>query len=345
MKRLLSLTAAAVFGVAGCSSTLSTPPQPPPTSSPAGLSVDTQRIEAQSGIAVAEALQVASLSTAVLEGLPLGGGGLPTGKCVKGVKSTIQVLNPEQLQVTIDAFYDSACKTRFANASLKTTYFPTGNLEIAGTSIAYDTRGRAVAYATLSTNGTAGPAGATTVTTGTLSQKRSGTPQLTFGLSCTLALKNDCGFGAVVASISSTAQSLGVTATLDGFTGNGAASGTASIEAYSAAPGKLKLKQGSGNSWSVLGGKLLASPAGTFHENVNPTSLEATGNIALKDTKANANIALNFDTRTGISKGAIQTIAPPSPQSNFSTDATGSGAIAYSSGPGGLIRFFIIIPQ
>jgi hypothetical protein len=342
MHRLHPVALITAIALGGCSSTISSTPPPQPTSSPSGLSIETQRIEAQAGITVAEAIQIASLSTSVLEQLPLGGGTLPSGACKNGVESTIKVLNPEQLQITIDAFYDSACKTRFAHASLKTTYFPSGTLIIDGTSTAYNTRGRAVGFAAFTTNGTATPAGAQLTTTGTISQKRNGPAQLAFGLSCTLSSKNDCGFGGVIASIPSTAQSLGVTATLDGFTGNGAASGTASLNAYAAAPGKLKLKQGSGNAWIVRGGKLLASPAGTFDENVNQKSLNATGKIDLKDAAANARVTLNFETRTGISKGEVQTIAPASPASSFSTDATGTGAIAYSSGPGARILFFIV---
>ncbi len=282
------------------------------------------------------------MSTAVLQQLPLGGGTLPTGKCKDGIESTIQVLNPEQLQVAIDAFYDSACKTRFAHASLKTTYFPSGTLIIDGTSTAYNTRGRAVAFAVFATNGTASSAGAQLVTTGTMSQTPTGPAQLAFGLTCTLSSKNDCGFGAVIASVPSRSQSLGVTATLDGFTGSGAANGTASLNAYAAAPGKLKLKQGSGDSWIVRGGKLVASPAGTFDETVNQKGLNAVGNIDLKDAAANARVTLNFETRTGISKGEVQSIVPASPSSSFSTDATGTGAIAYSSGPGAGILFFLV---
>ncbi len=342
MKSLPPLALITAIALGACSSTLATPP-PQPTSSPSGLPVETQRIEAQAGIVVAQGIQLASLLTAVLEQLPLGGGTLPNGECKNGVETTIKVLNPEQLQVTIDAFYDPACKTRFAHASLKTTFFPSGTLVIDGTSTAYNTRGRAVGFAAFTTNGMVSSTGAHAVTTGTVSQKRNGPAALAFGLTCTLSSKNDCGFGGVVASIPSLSQSLGVTATLDGFTGNGAASGTASLNAYTAAPDKLKLKQGSGDSWIVRGGKLVASPTGTFEENVNQKSLNATGKIDLKDTAANARVTLNFDTRSGISKGEVQSIAPAALESSFSTDATGTGAIAYSSGSAGRIVFFIIL--
>lgn len=337
MNRLPALALITAIALGACSSTISTTPRPQPTTTPAILSIETQRVEAQAGIAVAQGIQLASLLTAVLEQLPLGGGTLPTGACKNGVETTIKVLNPEQLQVTIDAFYDAACKTRFAHASLKTTFFPSGNLTIDGTSTAYNTRGRAVGYAAFTTTGIVSSTGAHAVTTGTLSQKRNAPAQLAFGLTCTLSSKNDCGFGAVIASIPSAAQSLGVAAILDGFTGNGAASGTASLNAYAAAPGKLKLKQGSGDSWVVRGGKLVASPAGTFDETVNQKSLNAVGNIDLKDTAANASVALNFETRTGISKGEVRSITPATLYSSFGTDATGTGAIAYSSGPGGRI--------
>ncbi len=342
MNRIALVALITAIALGACSSTLATPP-PQPTSSPSILPIETQRIEAQAGIAVAQGLQLASLLTAVLEQLPLGGGVLPTGECKNGVETTIKVLNPEQLQVTIDAFYDHTCKTRFAHASLKTTFFPSGNLIIDGTSTAYNTRGRAVGFAAFTTNGTVSSTGAQATTTGTISQKRNGPAQLAFGLSCTLASTNDCGFGGVIASIPSLSQSLGVTATFDGFTGSGAASGTASLNAYSSAPSKLKLKQGSGNSWIVRGGRLVASPTGTFEENVHQKSLNAVGKIDLKDTAANAGVTLNFETRTGISKGEVQSIAPAELASSFSTDATGTGAIAYSSGPAGRIVLFIIL--
>jgi hypothetical protein len=337
-----SATIFAAVVLNGCTTALSSV-TPTPTSSPSILSIETQRVEAQAGIAVAEGIQAASLFAAVLERLPLGGGGLPNGECRNGVETTITVLNPEQLQVTIDAFYDASCKTRFVYASLKSTYFPSGTLIIDGTSTAYNTRGRAVSYAAFTTNGTVSSAGANLVTTGTVSKARLGPPELAFGLSCTLASTNDCGFGGVIAAASPN-QSLGVSATLDGFTGSGAASGTASVTAYTAATGKLKLKQGSGNAWNVTGGTPVASPAGTFEESVNSKALTTAGKLDLKDAVANARVTLNFATQTGISKGQIQSIAPASPYSSFSTNATGTGAIAYSAGPGERILFFVIVP-
>ena len=159
MNRIALVALITAIALGACSSTLATPP-PQPTSSPSVLPIETQRIEAQAGIAVAQGIQLASLLTAVLEQLPLGGGVLPTGECKNGVETTIKVLNPEQLQVTIDAFYDPTCKTRFAHASLKTTFFPSGNLIIDGTSTAYNTRGRAVGFAAFTTNGTVSSTGA-----------------------------------------------------------------------------------------------------------------------------------------------------------------------------------------
>jgi len=343
-RRLWLLALAATIGLGGCSSTLSSTPLEP-TATPFGLSIETQRVEAQAGIAVAEGLQVASLLTAVLEQLPLGGGRLPTGECKNGVETTIDVLNPEQLKVTIDAFYDSACKARFVHASLKTTFFPSGTLVIDGTSTTYNRRGRAIGYAAFITNGTVSSSSAHAVTTGTVSKTPAGPALLAFGLTCTLASKNDCGFGGVIDSVSSLSKSLGVTAAIDGFTGSGAASGTASINAYAGAPSKLKLKQGSGDSWIVRGGTLVASPAGTFDEQVNQKSLNVSGKIDLKDAAANARVTLDFATRIGISKGEVRSIAPAALAASFSTDATGTGATTYSSGSGDRIVFFVILPS
>lgn len=339
MIRRIAAALACAASLAACTSaTVGTTPTPEPA---AGLSVGTQRVEAQAGIAVAEGIQMASLFAAVLEQLPLGGGTLPTGKCEDGVKSTIKVVNPEQLLVTIDTFYETSCKTRFTASTFQTTYFPSGTLRIAGTSTAYSTRGSAVAYATFSSDGTATPSGAQLVTTGTVSQTPHGAAQLSFGLTCTLGTANECGFGGI-APDASLAESIGATATISGFTGSGNATGKTAVKAYSAALGALKLAQGSGNSWTVRGGALVASPAGTFTESVDRAGLDATGTLQLSDSPNNAGAGLAFATRSGISQGRVDSLSPAASFSSFSTDATGTGSIAYSQGPGARILFFII---
>jgi hypothetical protein len=339
MRTPTALLLAATFALAGCTSaTVGTVPAPEPST---GLSVETQRAEAQAGIAVAEGIQVASLLTAVLQQLPLGGGTLPSGACKDGVEITVTVLNPEQLKVVVDAFYDAACTARLAHALLKTTFFPSGTLVIDGASTAYDTRGDAVAYARFTTNGTVASTGAHAVTTGTVSRTPAGPAQLQFGLTCTLAATNDCGFGGVVA-VASRSQSLGVAAALNGFTGKGAANGTVSLKGYGGALGALTLKRGGGDAWTVRGGSLIASTAGTFDERVNQKGLDVTGHLHLKDPAANAGVSLAFGTRTGISHGAVDSLTPAKLYATFGTDATGTGSIAYSQGPGGRIVFFII---
>jgi hypothetical protein len=341
MRAGLVLTLAAVFALGACSSATVgvTPTSAPPAP---GLSVTTQRIEAQAGIAVAQGIQVASLFTALLKQLPLGGGSLPTGACEDGIESTIKVLNPEQLQVNVNAFYEKSCKTIFIRAILKTTYFPSGTLEIAGTSTTYSPSGKAVAFGTISTNGTALSTGVNAVTTGTISQTPTGPAELSFGLSCTLAATNDCGFGGLVPAASSQ-QSLGVTATLDGFTGSGTVkNGTATVAAFTGKPGGLKLSQGSGNTWQIHGGTPVASLAGTFDETVDAKGLNASGSENLQDATAGAAVALDFGTRTGIARGVVNGLSPAKSYASFSANAAGTGAIDYSDGSSGQILLFII---
>ena len=121
MRNVAALTLAAACTLAACtSSTVGVTPSP----GPSGLSVGTQRAEAQAGIAVAEGIQIASLLTSVVQQLPLGGGTLPDGSCKNGVETTVKVINPEQLSVRILVFYEASCKTLFTRALLKTTFFP-----------------------------------------------------------------------------------------------------------------------------------------------------------------------------------------------------------------------------
>ena len=61
-----------------------------------------------------------------------------------------------------------------------------------------------------------------------------------------------------------------------------------------------------------------------------------------QDAGNNAAVTLSFGTRTGIKNGDVSSISPAKLYSTFSTDETGTGAIAYSEGPAARIVFFII---
>ena len=134
-----------------------------------------------------------------------------------------------------------------------------------------------------------------------------------------------------------------MSATLTGFTGSGKSSGTVAVAGYSGAPGTLTLKQGSGDSWTIGGGgEPIVSQKGTFSENVNGKTLNVDGKLAVQDSGNNAAVTLSFGTRVGIKNGDVNSITPSKLYSTFSTDETGTGAIAYSAGAAGRILFFII---
>ena len=163
---------------------------------------------------------------------------------------------------------------------------------------------------------------------------------MSFGLTCTYAATNACGFGGVVPVSSS--QELGVSATLKGFTGYGSSSGTVALSGYTGAAGGLTLAQGSGDRWTIAGGALVVAQKGTFDETVDAKSLNVDGKLAVQDAGNNAAVTLSFGTRTGIKNGEVSSISPSKPYASFSTDETGTGAIAYSEGPAARILFFII---
>lgn len=324
------------FALTACTAS-SNPPAPAP-----GLSKAAQRAQAQASMAIANGIGAASLIGVVLQSFkvtPLAASAKPV--CTDGVETTLKVTTPENLTLTIDAFYDSICTKRLNHAVLAFTIFPPGLLSIAGKSTTYATSGKPVAYATLATKGKLGVTDQTT-TTGTISTSPGGPAVAAFGLSCTLAATNRCGFGGV-ATISPS-QALGVTSTLDGFSTSGTHTGTVALLAYQGAPGTLKLVAGKGNAWAISGGTLAAAQTGTFLESVDPNSLEANGTLAMSDSQAGASTALAFGTRTGIAGGFVAQTATSKHFATYSANAAGSGSIDYSNGSTGNIALFIITP-
>jgi hypothetical protein len=346
MRNILTFMLVSSFALSGCTSaTVGTTPAPEPT---ATMSVATQRLEAQTSIAVAQGIHAASLLTAALadiQNVLSGKTQPPDGTCKDGVERTVVMTGPASIKATVDVFYDLACTQKLSQsvltAALTVGTNPLYTVVIAGKAVIFNSRGRRVGFGTIANTTTVSSTGVTqSVSNGTISNKPNGGVGLTFGMTCTYANANTCGFGGIVPVSSS--QSLGVSAILSGFTGSGKSNGTVSITGYSGSAGGLKLAQGSGDSWKITGGSPIVSQKGTFDENVNQKSLDVQGNLAVKDGGNNAAVTLSFATRSGIKHGDVSSISPSKLYATFSADETGTGAIAYSEGPAGRIRFFII---
>lgn len=348
MRNVFTLLVVSSFAFAGCTSaTVGITPTPAPSP---GMSVTTQRLEAQAAIAVAQGIHGASLLTAALSGIQgvlSGKVPPPDGTCKDGVERTVVITSPTSLTATVDVFYDKACTQKLSHsvltAALTVGTNPLYTVAISGKATIYNARGRHVGYGSIANTTTVSSSNVTqSVSTGTISSKPNGHGiPLSFGLTCTYAATNTCGFGGVVPVSSS--QALGVSAILKGFTGSGTVTGgTVSLNGYTGAPGGLTLAQGSGDRWTISGGTLVVAQKGTFDETVNAKSLNVDGKLAVQDAGNNAAVTLWFGTRTGIKNGDVSSISPAKLYSTFSTDETGTGAIVYSEGPAARIVFFII---
>jgi len=348
MRNTLMLLLVSSFALAGCTSAaVGTTPAPAPTST---MSVTTQRLEAQAAIAVAQGIHGASLLTAALsdiQGVLSGKVPPPDGTCKDGVEKTVVVTSPTSLTATVDVFYDKACTQLLSHSQLSASLTigtnPLYTVAITGKATIYNSRGRHVGYGSIANTTTVSSSNVTqSLSTGTISSKPKGQgTAMSFGLSCTYSTTNTCGFGGVVPVSSS--QELGVSAIIKGFTGNGTVSdGTVSLSGYTGAPSGLTLAQGSGDRWTIGGGTLVVAQKGTFDETVSAKTLNVDGKLAVQDAGNNAAVTLSFGTRTGIKNGDVSSISPSKPYASFSTDETGTGAIAYSEGPAARILFFII---
>lgn len=289
----------------------------------------------------ANGVQVASVLAAVLNSLAAGAGSSASGPgpCKNGVRITKQPISSTAIKFTVDVFYDVNCKTIFNHAVLNVALTSPSSIHIDGKTTTYDANGNAVAFGTLqnSTSTTTGHS----VTTGSISASRNGTAALQFGLSCTFAQKNACGFGGI-APLPALSQSLGVTASLQDFVAAGPSSGTVAMTAYAGSLNGLKLSSGTGNSWKISGGSKVTDLAGTFKEQVNAKSLNVTGSVVLKDHMLDATTSAAFDTRTGIGSGVVTQTSTGKHFGSFSTDAAGTGSMQYSDGSSSSIIFFII---
>ncbi len=340
MRRLLLLLIVASL-IASCSSTVNAVPTPTPTD--IGLSVATQRLEAQAGMAVANGVQAASLVAVLLSSL----GAFATGPapatapvCKNGVEVTIVPITPEKFAATIGLFYDPACRTLLARAQLTVLAFPGTSLAVTGTQTTYDRAGKAVGYGTISNATTLGTT-TKAVTRGTLATSPSGPPVLSFGLTCTYASANACGFGGIVALGGQ--NQLGVTASIENFVASGSVNdGTVRVHGYTSSSASLRLAQGSGIYWTVGGGTLAASLTGTFTENVDPKAFAVDGSLALNDALLNATTTLTFGTRSGIGHGAVAETSSGKTYARFATNPVGGGTIHYSDGTSGNITLFIV---
>jgi hypothetical protein len=349
MRNILTLLLSCSFALAGCTSaTVGTPPAPAPQPTPT-LSVATQRLEAQTAIAAAQGIHAASLLTAALSDIQNVLGGKvkpPDGTCKDGVEKTVTIVSPTSLIATVDVFYDLKCTQKLSQSSLTAGLTigtnPLYTVAIVGTAKIYNSRGRKVGFGAISNTTTVSSSGVTqSISKGSISNAPNGKgTTLTFGLSCTYAKTNTCGFGGIVPLSSS--QSIGVTATLKGFTGNGTVTdGQVAVTGYTGGA-HLLLMQGSGDGWTIGGGKVAVSQKGSFTETVIGKRLDVNGTLDVTDHRNNAAVTLAFGTRSGIKNGDVSSITPSEPFASFSTDETGTGAIAYSEGPAARILFFII---
>jgi len=344
--RAFVLCIVASLALSACSSSSS--PAPAPTPKP-GLSVDNQRLAAQAAIVTANGIEVASTLAAVLNALLAGGQSSATGPgpCNNGVRITKDQLSSAKFRVTIDAYYDPKCATIFSDAVLTVTLTSASSFDISGLMYTHDPAGKVVAYATL-TNQTKLASTTTSVTQGNIRVKNG--PSAQYGLSCSLATNNTCGFGGVV-PIPSLKQSLGFVSSLQNFVASGSSkNGVVNATAYTGATDTLKLHQGSGTSWKISGGSRAGVLSGTFKEKVDAKALDVDGSVLLNtagkpgviDDGQAATTAVSFGTRSGIAQGTVRQTSSGKRFATFSTDAVGSGAIDYSSGSTGTIAFFIV---
>lgn len=294
-------------------------------------------------MAVANGIQAASLIAVLLGSLgataPAPVAATPP-TCKNGVEVTIVPITPEKFTATIDLFYDPACKAILSRALLTVLAFPATKISVNGTQTTYDRSGKAVGYGTIANTTTLGTT-TTAVTRGTLAATPSGPPILSFGLTCAYAATNACGFGGIAALGGQ--NQLGVTASIENFVASGSANdGKVTLHGYTSSAGSLRLARGAGNFWTIGGGALAASLAGTFSENVNPKAFSVDGSLALKDALLNATTTLTFGTRSGIGHGAVAETSSGKSFAAFATDAIGDGTIHYSDGSSGTVVLFII---
>jgi hypothetical protein len=348
MRNVLTLLLVSCFAFAGCNGSTNgtNPPAPAPVP---GLSVTTQRLVAQAAISTAEGIHIVSLFTAALadiQGVLSGKVPPPDGTCKNGIEKTVVMTSPTSLKATVTVFYDVACTQKLSHAVFTAVLTlgtnPPIKVGVVGNVTIYTPRGAAVAFGSLTNTTTQSSSGVTrSISSGTFSNKPKGGAVLAFGMTCTYSKTNTCGFAGILPVSSS--ESFGVSALLSGFTGNGTVKdGTASISAYTGSGGGLKIAQGTGDRWKVNGGTRTISATGTFDETVNQKTLDVNGTLAMEEASKNAKATLSFGTRSGIKNGHVTSINPPTPFASFSTDETGTGAIAYSQGPAARIILFII---
>ncbi|HEY5426458.1 MAG TPA: hypothetical protein VIJ77_07905, partial [Candidatus Tumulicola sp.] len=121
MRNILTFLLVSSFALAGCTSaTVGMNPAPAPTSS-GGMSLSTQRLEAQTSMAVAQGIHAASLLTAALsdiQGVLSGKVPPPDGTCKNGIEKTVVVIGPTSIKATVGVFYDKACTQKLSRSVL-----------------------------------------------------------------------------------------------------------------------------------------------------------------------------------------------------------------------------------
>ena len=329
---LASLLALAL--AAGCSSSIA-PVSPAPTPAPPSISRSEARIRLQAGIVAVTGVEAAALLAAVAQSLERP---VQHPHCSDGIQNTIKP-TPDGVLETIDVFYDASCAHLLAHAVLNTLQFVPGRVTIA-------TR-----FETQSIDGTpvaSGKSISTTIFSQTGSQSMmKGFQRLgpgnrieTFGLTCTLkGAGGDCGFGAVTNAKAERA-SLGFTATIGGFAGARAGTGTIAIRSYRGSLGTLGLAAGSGNAWIVTGGTAVARQAGTYTQSAVTGSLRGRYSITLAQA-GGPTVSIVSIARSGLT-GSLAFPTSTSPAAALATDAAGSGAIDYAGRFDDPVRSFVI---
>ncbi len=336
-----ALAAAAIAAtLAACTSASSgVTPAPVPAVT---LTKQQQAYEADAAMTATNGIRLASLFAAIFK-LQISGAAARAAAakpvCKDGVEQSVTFPTPENIVVTIDLFYDPACRTPFVKSKFTAFVHLPSTVQLTGTQTTYDPNGKAVAYGNVSGTSHVNGSASRTVLSGNLRSTPSGPDLLAFGLTCDLGGgANECGFGAVN-GLAVQGTDLGFEFSLDGFVGSGAGSGHVALKAVAGKPGSLSLKKGFGHTWIVTGGSNVVDEGGTYQERVHP-NYAIDVQVSLADTAADAASGIGL-TSKGMSGSVVQSSIART-AATFHTAPDGSGSIAYSDGTTGRIVLFIV---
>jgi hypothetical protein len=338
-----SLLSACTGGDTGVSTT------PNKTPVPTSLPLPLQRYESESAILTTKGIEFASTFNNLINELDgsdivreAAGAAKPV--CMNGVEKTVTFDGATKVKLVLDRFYDSKCTQKSLSFIANITIAAGKSLDLVGNATIFSPQAAAIGYAAITDKTAVRTNGSTSVIQGTVTQTVGGPTLLAFGMTCTQALKaaNNCGFGGVV-NIAPLGLSLGVSATINGFVFQGKSKvGTVSLDAFVGPKGQLTFAPGAGDAWTIDGGTQVASQTGTFDETVNSSSMQVSADLAITDSRFNAQAATHLRPTTGMT-GTAQPIGNPNVLTSFTIAPDGSGTIDYSGGNGsGTITFFVI---